>query len=138
MCKVGDIILVRNYTTEDGENSSRHSFIVVEDEAGEIMGLSYDFVANVMSSIRDEEHKAKKMRFIENLFISSENMIVEKSNGKDAYIKADQLYYFDKTKTDYIVIGKAEQSVIEELMDLLEKLESKGRLKIVIKNLQNA
>ena len=136
MCSIGDIIVVRNYITEDGTKSPRHSFIVVEDECGEIYGLSYDFVANVMSSIKSEEHKAKKLRFIENLFISSDDMDVDRNNGKDAYIKADQLYYFDKSKTDYFVLGKAEQNVIDELMDLLELLEKKGLLKQVIANLK--
>lgn len=136
MCNIGDIIVVKNYVTEDGITSPRHSFIVVEDEGGEIFGLSYDFVANVMSSIKDDNHKARKLRFIENLFISSDDIIANKSNGKDAYIKADQLYYFDKAKTDYFVFGKAEQSVIDELMDLLEILSEKGLLKAVISNLQ--
>ncbi|RGR76861.1 hypothetical protein DWY25_00790 [Holdemania filiformis] len=138
MCEIGDIIVVRNYLTEDGNRSFRHSFIVVEDQGGDIFGFSYDFVANVMSSIKDEKHKEKKIRFIENLFIKSDDMLVENSNHKDAYIKADQLYYFDKNKTDYIVIGKAVQEVMDELMKLLEILDEKGKLKVIIENLKES
>lgn len=31
MCKVGDIIVVRNYTS-NGQNMSRHSFVVLSTE----------------------------------------------------------------------------------------------------------
>ena len=48
MCKVGDVIVIDKYISDDGTVLSRHSFVVIDDNADEIKGLKYDFVANVM------------------------------------------------------------------------------------------
>ena len=54
MCKVGDIIVVRNYLSQ-GQTIKRHSFVVLSTEHGEIQGMDFDLVCNVMSSFRSEE-----------------------------------------------------------------------------------
>ena len=56
MCKVGDIILINNYK-HGNKNLSHHSFVVMNDEAGKISGLSYDMICNVLSSYKNEEQK---------------------------------------------------------------------------------
>lgn len=38
MCKIGDIIIVRKYK-DHGKTISSHSFVVINDENGEIQGL---------------------------------------------------------------------------------------------------
>ena len=38
MCQIGDIILVQKYK-DRGQDLSRHSFVVISDENGEIQGL---------------------------------------------------------------------------------------------------
>lgn len=38
MCKVGDIIVVRNYKSH-GKTINRHSFVVLSTENGQIQGL---------------------------------------------------------------------------------------------------
>lgn len=40
MCKVRDIILVEKYK-DRGIDLSRHSFVVIDDEDGEISGIPY-------------------------------------------------------------------------------------------------
>ena len=50
MCKVGDIIVVKNCKAETG-NIGRHSFVVLDTNQGEIEGLSFDLVCNIMSSL---------------------------------------------------------------------------------------
>ena len=96
MCRRGDIIRINSYISEDGMEMKRHSFIVIEDEGGTISGLSYDLVASVMSSIKDERHKQKKLKYIENILITQNDRSGNPENGKEAFIKADQLYYFKK------------------------------------------
>lgn len=58
VCKVGDIILIRNYQS-NGVNLGQHSFVVLSDESGQISGLSYDIICNVMSSFKNEEQREK-------------------------------------------------------------------------------
>lgn len=54
MCRIGDIIYIKRYITEDGIDIGSHSFVVIEDEKGRIGILEYDFIANVMSSLKNE------------------------------------------------------------------------------------
>ena len=56
MCKVGDIIVIRNYKSQ-GNELRRHSFVVLSTEKGRIQGLEFDLVCNVMSSFHSEEHR---------------------------------------------------------------------------------
>ena len=92
MCKLGDIIVVKNYIGDDGKKISQHSFVVINDKPDFIEGLNYDFVANVMSSFKSEEQRIKKLRFEENLEVVSNDMISKlPKNKKSGFIKADQL-----------------------------------------------
>ena len=97
MCKVGDIILVDNYKSE-GKELGKHSFIIISDENGKIEGIDYDLICNVMSSIKSEMQKHKKLCYPGNFLISNDATITNPDNGKDGYVKTDQLYYFLKEK----------------------------------------
>lgn len=135
MCKIGDIIVVNEYHGDDGVKLSRHSFVVINDKPDFIEGLKYDFVANVMSSFKSEEHRNKKLKFIENLEIISNDIISENSkNSKRGFIKADQLIYFDKSNIDYYVLGRVSDELLGELMLLLVKLADKNK---IINNINN-
>lgn len=102
MCKIGDIIVIKEYLGDDGKNiNKQHSFVVIDDNQDKVGGISYDFVANVMSSFKNEEHRNYKLSFKENLEITSDNIVSENINEKTGYIKADQLFYFDKNKINY-------------------------------------
>lgn len=119
MCKVGDIILIDNYIS-DGKTLYRHSFIVLSDENGEIQGLSYDIICNVMSSFKNEEQKKKKLSYPGNFPISHNDTIVKNGNEIDGYIKAEQLYYFNKSKSSYRVIGALKDDIFELVMEFIE------------------
>lgn len=136
MCKVGDIIRINNYITEDGVNMTRHSFIVIEDEKGIISGCSYDFIGNVMSSIKDEKQKEKKLRYIENILITADDRNCVPENGKEAFIKADQFYYFDKSRIEYTVMGTASDEIIDTIMEVVDVLDEKDLIKINLKNIE--
>lgn len=60
MCKVGDIIVVRNYVSQ-GKEIGKHSFVVLSTEKGKIRGLDYDLVCNVFFSFRRTEEKETKL-----------------------------------------------------------------------------
>lgn len=136
MCKVGDIIVVDNYISEDGAVLPRHSFVVIDDSADEIKGLKYDFVANVMSSFKNEEHKQKKLHYKENIGITSADIISETKNGREGYIKADQLYYFKKGKLNYYVLATITEDLLNQLIKLIIELELENKLKQNIKNIE--
>ncbi len=52
-CQVGDIIVVNEYKSQ-GRTLKQHSFVVINTDGGQIQGLDYDVVCNVMSSFHSE------------------------------------------------------------------------------------
>lgn len=136
MCKLGDIIIVEKYIGSDGKEVSKHSFVVINDEKDKIGGLNYDFVANVMLSFHNAEHKKKKLKYKSNLPIKEEKISGEKINDKEGYIRADELYYFDKKGINYKVIAHMDPDLLDELFQLILALHEEGKTKIVTKNLK--
>jgi len=122
MCKVGDIILINNYN-HNGKILNRHSFVVLSDEAGQIQGLDYDIICNVMSSFKDEEQRKKKLKFPGNFPITHDDSTILNGNDKDGYIKAEQFYYFDKETIDFMVIGSMDEDAFNLLIDFIHSLE---------------
>ena len=59
MCKLGDIIVIKQFKNEVGEKVKKHSFVVVSDDKNTIEGLEYDFISNMLCSFHNEEHKRK-------------------------------------------------------------------------------
>jgi len=115
MCNIGDIILIESYK-HAGRNLSRHSFVVISNEAGKIQGLDYNIVCNVLSSFKNDRQKAKKLKYPGNIKITHKDTVIPGGNSKDGYIKAEQFYYFDTEKLDYTVVG----SMRPESFDLLD------------------
>ena len=109
--------------------------MIIDDNLGTIKGLNYDLVTNVMSSFKDEEHRLKKLRYKENLEIVSEDIISNLKNNKSGYIKADQLFYFEKSKTDYYVFATVDPELLDELIKLVVELVVEEKLKVNTKNL---
>lgn len=132
MCKVGDIVFIRNYTTHDGRLSS-HPFIVVDDQNGKIQGLEFDLACSVMSSFDNKQagYKERKLSYIENLAFE-----ISDGNTRDGYIKADQMYLFNKEDVELRILGSATDEMIEELLDLIESLREKGLLEAIIENIK--
>lgn len=133
MCKVGDIIVIKKYK-KDGEDIRKHSFVVINDEGGNIQGLDYDLICNVMSSFKNEEQKRKKLKYPGNFPVSHNDTITNPDDGKDGYIKAEQFYYFNKEKIDYMVIGNVKEDVFNALINFIEALDID--LEIINENLK--
>lgn len=119
MCQIGDIILVQKYK-DHGQDLSRHSFVVISDENGEIQGLTYDFIANVLSSFKSDTQRERKLKYPGNFPIDSSDTETNPHNNKSGYVKVDQLYYFAKDKLSYTVIGTMKPDVFSELMEFIE------------------
>lgn len=135
MCQVGDIIVIMEYK-DKGKVLNKHSFIVIDDEEGQIGGIPYDFIGNVMSSFKTEEQKRWKLdRYPANFPIVFDDRVVKNDNGKDGYIKADQLYYFQKDTIKYEVIGSLKAEIVDLLIQFIE--ESDFELEDIIDNLEN-
>ena len=121
-CQVGDIIVVSNFKSQ-GQAVKRHSFVVVSTEKGQIQGLDYDLVCNVMSSFHSPEHRQKKMGYPGNFEYAAEQENVKGGHGKPGYIKAEQFYYFDSEKIDYYVIGNVYPDLLKALFQYIESLD---------------
>lgn len=120
MCQLGDIILVQKYK-DSGNLLNRHSFVVIDDENDQINGVSYDMICNVMSSFKNKAQRKRKMSYPGNFPIVFDDRIVENDNEREGYIKADQLYYFQKDSLDYEVIGQIKPEVFNLLMEFIEE-----------------
>jgi len=120
MCTVGDIIVIENYT-HNGVHLRKHSFVVLSDDAGQIQGIDYDLICNVMSSFKDDAQKKKKLSFPGNFPIVPDDYEDIDGNDKSGYIKADQLYFFNKTNIQYIVIGSLREDIFKLLIEFIEE-----------------
>lgn len=121
MCSAGDIIVINKYK-DKGKCLNKHSFVVLKDEGGQIQGLEYDLICNVMSSFKNEEQRNRKLKYPGNFPVLFSDSVIEKGNGKDGYIKAEQLYYFNKDKIDFIVIGSLKVDAFNMLLDFIQDL----------------
>ena len=70
MCWVGDVIVVKEFKDNNGIVVLKHSFVVISDEVGIIESYSYDFIANIMCSFHNENHKKRKLKIKSNLEIT--------------------------------------------------------------------
>ena len=120
MCNVGDIIVIENFQ-HNGKKLGRHSFVVLSDDGRQIQGLDYDLICNIMSSFKDEKQKKKKLSFPGNFPIVPEDLETIEGNNKSGYIKAEQLYYFNKAKISFIVIGSLKEEIFNLLLQFIEE-----------------
>ncbi len=132
MCKVGDIIVIRRYKSQ-GQEMKGHSFVVLSTEEGKIQGMDYDMVCNVMSSFHSEEHKKRKLRYPGNFEYSAGQENIKRGHGRDGFIKAEQFYYFDKSKIDFYVLGNVEPALFNALIEFIKELEE---VEFIVDNLE--
>ena len=137
MCKLGDIIVVDEYLGEDGVKLTKHSFVVIDDNKNNIKGLDYDFIAPVMSSFKDKEHKEKVLSYPVNKEITNEDIQGEFKLKKESYIKTNKLYYFDKNNIKYHILARVTDEFLDELVKIILSLSETDRLSIITNNLSN-
>lgn len=135
MCKLGDIIVIKDFRNEYGEIVPKHSFVVINDEPDYVEGFKFDFVSNMLCSFHDKKHKQKKLKYKQNLAIKEEKISGENINDKEGYIKADQLYYFDKSNIEYKVLAHVDADLLDELVQLILELKDKGLLRPIYTNI---
>ena len=123
MCKAGDIIVVQSYKRGD-EDLNRHSFIVLQDEEGQIQGLDYNLICNVMSSFKNEEQKERKLQYPGNFPIKPSDSTVLNGNNKEGYVKTEQFYYFQKENLEYKIIGRINEDVFNRLIKYISELDT--------------
>ncbi len=137
MCKLGDIIVIKEFKNEFGKKIKRHSFVVINDEENIIEGMKYDLICNMLCSFHDETHRNKKLKYKENLEINNKNLLLSKrANDKNGFIKADQLYYFDKSLIKYYIIGNLNLDNLNNLLKIINELDLEDRIKIITTNLK--
>ena len=137
MCKRGDIILVNHYV-DNGKELSHHSFVVLEDKGGVVHGFDFDFVAVVMSSFHDEEHKKQKLSYPGNFPVGPDDESIDQENPNklEGYIKSEQFYFFDKNKIEFSVIGALNPETMDLLIRFIEELSKHNvKIKVIIDNL---
>ena len=130
MCRIGDIILVKEYKGGDGTEQRRHPFIVLNDDEGKIECLPFDLTCSVMSSFKSKEQRERKLAHKENVEIT-----VSDGVKKDGYIKADQIFYFSKEAIDFWVLGTVTPEVFTELNQRITELAKEEKIIINTANL---
>ena len=92
-----------------------------------------------MSSFKNEEQRNRKLRFMENIEIISDDIISNKNiNKKSGFVKADQLIYFDKSKIDYYVLGHISDELLDELIMIIMILAKSNKLRNNLNNIKEA
>ncbi len=137
MCKLGDIIVITEFKGEDGVDVSKHSFIVIDDNQGQIKGLDYDFVAPIMSSFQDEDHKRKVLSYDGNKEIKDDDIEGSFALKRPSYIKANKLYYFNKENISYRILARITDEYLDELVKIILNLSEEEKLSIITTNLEN-
>ena len=135
MCRVGDIIVVKEFKDRNSTVVPKHSFVVISDEAGIIESYSYDFISNIMCSFHSENHKKRKLKIKSNLEIVPNKIKGRNVNNKTGYIRADDLLYFKKDKIEYKVIGRLSDEMLDKLIKLVISLNVENKTKDTITNL---
>lgn len=126
MCKIGDIILVYN-PKRYKKSIGVHSFVVLDDTHGKVKSMDFDFVGLLMSSMETDEKREKLMKYDGNFPITPDEQDIKKGgNGKDACIKAEQFYYFNKSTIKYRVLGKLDEEIFNLLIEFIEELNQRG------------
>lgn len=134
---VGDVIIVNKYISPDNREMKQHSFVVLNNQFGTVAGieigldleLKFDLVTAVMSSIKNKEHRNKiESYYPKDMIIEFNDAQISNGNKKDGFIKANQLYYFQKNNIDYFRIGKLNESTLNKLFELIELNEKNGDL----------
>lgn len=134
---VGDVIVINKYITPDNKKMKQHSFVVLNNQFGTVTGieigldleLKFDLVTTVMSSIKNEEHKNKiESYYPKDMIVEFSDAQISNGNKKDGFIKANQLYYFQRDNIDYFRIGKLNENTLSKLLDLIELNEQNGEL----------
>lgn len=136
MCKIGDIIVVRN--SKVGNNQiGQHSFIILSTAHGEIEGVPFDLVCNLMSSLegKGEEYKKRKLSYPENMPYSSKEENVINGHNKEGFIKAGVYFLFKREDLDYRVIGNIETELYIRLMNYINNMNPED-IKIIKDNLK--
>ena len=133
VCKVGDIILIQN-AMRDGQEIGRHSFIVINTDGGQIEGVPFDFVCNVMSSFtgKGQAYKLRKLSYPDNIPYDPNDVNVPNGNDKEGFIKPGVLFYFDQSKIDFEVIGDISIDLYNRIMEFIKNADS---IEVVTDNL---
>lgn len=131
MCRIGDIVLIKEYKDVSGIEIKQHPFIIIDDENGQYKGFNIDFVGVAMSSFKSEEHRTEVLKHISNFEIT-----VEDGAKKDGYVKLNVIYYFDKSKIDYQVIGDINVETFNKILEVIEILDCREALKENFNNLK--
>lgn len=128
MCKVGDLLLIKNATVH-GKRIGVHPFMVLDDNAGIIKGTySYDFIALLSSSCETDYKKDKLHKYKTNLSLTKDDKIIDDDTyiNKDSMIEATPVYYFDKTKIDYQNFGHVSPDIYELVLEFFNELVEAG------------
>ena len=128
MCKIGDIILISQI--KDGTaRIGAHPFLVLDDADGIVRGTyHYDFIALLLSSNTTERKREKLFRFPGNFPISADDKIIteEHYDNLDAFVEADQFFYFDKSEISYIQLGRLDSEIFDLLLEFMDELKADG------------
>jgi hypothetical protein len=72
----------------------------------------------------DDQQKKKKLSYLGNFVVTAIDSSVVKGHAtKDGYIKAEQFYYFNKSKTNYHVIARLTEETFAKLIQFISKLD---------------
>ncbi|MBU3105105.1 hypothetical protein [Clostridium gasigenes] len=76
-----------------------------------------------MSSFKSDKQKVRKLSYPGNFSVELNDRVTDPDNGKEGFVKADQLYYFKKDKINFNIIGEIKEDKFNELIEFINNLE---------------
>ena len=76
----------------------------------------------MLCSFHDDKHRKKKLSYKENMLILNNDITIKNGNDLEGFIKADQLYYFNKKNIKYYIVGNINPDVLNRLFMLVMTL----------------
>lgn len=89
----------------------------------------------MLCSFHNNKHKKQKLKYKSNYPIK-ERIFGKSLNAKTGYIKANQLYYFNKSQIKYKVIANISNDMLNELIKLIIELRKVNQVTAVYTNLK--
>jgi len=115
-CKIGDIVLVRNFKYPDGSDGSLHSFVVMDINMDEFEIINLDYLCFIVSSNMSKSNVANSN------YPYNEPIMPTEDNGlkTPSHVKCDFLYETIKEDDIFMHVGVITNEQYKRFMELFK------------------
>ena len=112
ICKIGDIVFVREYTYNDGTKGRNHLFVIIESD---YQAVPIEYFGMLISS------QLNKLKFDTNILLQKDGI---NNLDRDSIVKIDQLYKLSKEQIVF-KLGKIDIKTVEQYKKAYYEINNK-------------